>query len=238
MNTSIWQILLFLLLVYTVVPTLLIRMLHIGVMSRIPKGGNRVVLTFDDGPDPEYTPQILKILEEFKVKACFFVVGSKAEANPEILRQIVLAGHEIGNHGYHHKPVWLLGPVATAKDIIDTDRTIKALTGQETRYYRPNWGLFNLFSVLYYRLKGAKVVLWTFMSWDWTKKCSPKSITDLILRRVRDGSILILHDSDKTVGATRGAPAQVIAALPGIMEGIQRKGLKIVPLKDIIKENR
>ncbi|HBC93430.1 MAG TPA: polysaccharide deacetylase family protein [Pelotomaculum sp.] len=232
MDTSFIQILLLLFLSYTVAPTVLIRFVRIGAIFRAPRGGGRVTLTFDDGPDPFYTPQILRILRDHQVKACFFVVGSKARAHPELVRQIVDAGHEIGNHGFQHKPVWLLGPVSTARDIIDTNRTIEEFTGQKVRYCRPAWGLFNLFSIVYYRLKGLKVVLWTFMSWDWTKGTTSESITSKVLNRVRDGAILILHDSDKTAGATRGSPAHVIEALPAILRGLRQKGLRLVPLEE------
>jgi len=238
-DTPFIQILLLLFLSYAVAPTVLIRFGRIGAISRAPRGGGRVALTFDDGPDPFYTPQILGILRDHQVKACFFVVGSKARANPELVRQIVEAGHEIGNHGFWHKPVWLLGPVSTARDIIETNRTIEEFTGQKVRYCRPAWGLFNLFSIAYYQLKGLKVVLWTFMSWDWTKGTSPESITRKVLNRVRDGAILILHDSDKTAGAARGGPAHVIEALPAILRGLQQKGLRLVPLEEFtMKKHR
>lgn len=226
------QILFLVFLGYTVAPTVLIRLGGIGALSRAPKGNGRVTLTFDDGPDPAYTPQILEILNKHQVKACFFVVGSKAKENPALLRQIAEAGHEIGNHGFWHKPVWLLGPGSTARDIHETNRTIEEYTGQKVRYCRPAWGLFNLYSIAYYRLKGLKVVLWTFMSWDWTKSATPESITRKVLRRARDGSILILHDSDKTAGAAGGGPSHVIKALPAIFDGLRQKGLTLVPLEE------
>lgn len=237
MDTSFLQILFLLFLAYAVAPTVLIRFGRVGAISRAPKGEGRVVLTFDDGPDPFYTPQILEILRDQQVKACFFVVGSKARANPELLRQIIKAGHEIGNHGFWHKPVWFFGPVSTARDINETNRTIEEFTGQKVRYCRPNWGLFNLFSIIYYKLKGLKVVLWTFMSWDWPKSATAESITRNVLSRVHDGAILVLHDSDKTAGAAKGGPLQVITALPKILEGLQQRNLRIVPLEEIIKRN-
>jgi peptidoglycan/xylan/chitin deacetylase (PgdA/CDA1 family) len=130
---SFLQILFLLFLAYAVAPTALIRFGRVGAFSRAPKGGGRVALTFDDGPDPVYTPQILEILKKYQVKACFFLVGSKARTNPELVRQIVKAGHEIGNHGLWHKPVWLLGPWSTARDINETNRIIEEFTGQKMK---------------------------------------------------------------------------------------------------------
>jgi peptidoglycan/xylan/chitin deacetylase (PgdA/CDA1 family) len=193
-----------------------------------------VAITFDDGPDPRYTPQILDILERYRVKACFFMIGSKAKAYPELTSSIARAGHEIGNHGFNHKAAWLLGPGGTTKEITAAEQTLEALTGQNIRFCRPPWGLFNLVTIIYCRLKRYKLVLWTYMNWDWTKRATSKSIARTALGRVKDGSILIFHDSDSTPCSAKGSPARVVAALPGILEELSRKGLRVVPLEEII----
>lgn len=234
MEPSFFQVLLLLVLAYTVAPTVLIRFGRVYAVSRAPKGGGRIALTFDDGPDPRYTPQILDILGRYQVKACFFVVGSKARAHPELVKQIIQAGHEIGNHGFRHKAAWLLGPGATTREIMEANRAIEELTGQKTRFCRPAWGLFNLFSIWYCWLKGLKVVLWTYMSWDWIKRATPESITRKVLGRIRDGAILVFHDSDSTPGAAKGGPAQVVEALPVILDGLKQRGLRVAPLEEII----
>jgi len=233
METSLFKTAFLFLLIYAVVPTALVRLSGIGAISRIPRGKKRIALTFDDGPDPRYTPQILNILGQYRVKACFFVIGSKARAHPEIIRQIVQAGHEIGNHGFSHKAAWLLGPFATTREIAETNRAIEELTGQKARFCRPAWGLFNLFSLCYFRLKGLKVVLWTYMSWDWIRRATPESICRKVLGRLRDGAILVLHDGDSAPGAAKGSPAHVVEALPAILEGLRQKGLKVVPLEEL-----
>ncbi len=238
MNVSILYVVLLILLVYTIAPTLLIRFGNIGAISRASGAGRRVSLTFDDGPDPNYTPQILEILERSRIKACFFVVGAKARAHPELIKQIAAAGHALGNHGYRHKVVCLQGPYATIRGIRETNRAIEEITGEGVRFYRPPWGLFNLCSICYCRLKGLKVVLWTFMSWDWGKRATAKSIARRVLNRIRDGAILIFHDSGSTPGAAEEAPLQVARALPVILEGLQKRGLKVVPLEEMIELQR
>lgn len=238
MDISILHLLLIVILAYAVVPTALLRLTHFGAISRAPKGGKRVILTFDDGPDPRYTPRILKILRHYQVKACFFITGTKARAYPELIQQIASAGHEIGNHGFRHKAAWLLGPRATTREIAETNRTLEELTGKTPLYCRPSWGLFNLCSLWYYWRKGLKIVLWTYMSWDWTKSATPESITRRVLNKIRDGVILILHDSDDAPGAAPGAPARVAAALPQILEEIKRRGWRVAPLEEIIKERK
>lgn len=235
---SFFEILLLLLLAYTVAPTALIRFGRVYAVSRVPRGGGKVALTFDDGPDPYYTPQILDILGRYQVKACFFVVGSKARAHPDLIKQIVQAGHEIGNHGFRHRAAWLLSPAATTREILDTNRALEELIGRKIRFCRPAWGLFNLFSVWYCWLKGLRVVLWTYMSWDWIKKATPESIAGKVLDRLRDGAILVFHDSDSTPGAAKGGPAQVVAALPVILDELKSRGLRVAPLEEIIMKRK
>jgi len=231
---TLLETLLALLLIYNIIPTLLTRFGQVGVISRARKGEGKVALTFDDGPDPRYTPQVLDILERYQVRACFFVNGIKARSHPDLIKQIALAGHEIGNHGFRHKAAWLLGPGATTREITETNRIIEKLTGQKTRFYRPAWGLFNLFSLWYYWHKDLKVVLWTYMSWDWDKRATAESVTRKILNKIRDGVILILHDSDSNPGASPGGPARVVDALPKILEEIKQRGLQVVPLEEIV----
>lgn len=238
MDLTLFDFLILSFLLYSIAPTAIIRFGHFGALSRAPRGGGKIALTFDDGPDPHYTPQILEILSRYQVKACFFVIGRQVWAYPELVRQIIKAGHEIGNHGFSHRIAWFLTPLASAREIVDTNRAIEDLTGYKIRYCRPAWGLFNLITVTYCRLKGLKVVLWTYMSWDWIQRATPESIAGKVLNRIHDGAILVFHDGDCTPGAARGAPARVVAALPKILEGVREKGLRVVPLADITPEKK
>jgi peptidoglycan/xylan/chitin deacetylase (PgdA/CDA1 family) len=223
---------------YSLAPTLLVRLGGIGALTRAARGYSRVALTFDDGPDPNYTPQILEILHRYQVKACFFVVGSKVLEHPELTRQILAEGHTIGNHGFRHKAIWLLSPRATRREINDTNLAIEKLTGQMTVFYRPAWGLFNLFSIWYCWLKGLKVILWTYWSWDWINRATAESICRNVLHRIKDGTIIILHDSDSAPGATKGGPARMVEALPRILDGLEQKGLQVTPLEEIMTHKK
>ncbi|OPX88387.1 MAG: Peptidoglycan-N-acetylglucosamine deacetylase [Pelotomaculum sp. PtaB.Bin104] len=233
MASSLIELIIALFLVYAIVPTAIIRFSNIGNLSRARKGLGRVVLTFDDGPDPRYTPRVLEILDQYQVKACFFVVGAKAKANPDLIKQIALAGHEIGSHGFRHQAAWLTGPRATATENMETSRVIEEITGQKPRFYRPPWGLFNLYSLWFFWSKGLKVALWTYFSWDWTKRATPESITRKVLSKIQDGDILILHDSGSGPGAAPGGPANMLAALPRILEELKNRNLRVVPLKEV-----
>jgi peptidoglycan/xylan/chitin deacetylase (PgdA/CDA1 family) len=230
----IFKILFSVVFLYSLAPTFIVRLGGVGSLARVARGFSRVALTFDDGPDPKYTPQILEILHRYQVKACFFVVGSKVLAYPDLTRQILNEGHTIGNHGFRHKAIWLLSPGATRKDISDTNLAIEKLTGQMTVFYRPAWGLFNLFSIWYCWLKGLKVILWTYWSWDWIKKATPESICRNVLHRIKDGTIIILHDSDSAPGAAKGSTARMVEALPRILEGLEQKGLQVASLDEVV----
>ncbi|OAT81824.1 hypothetical protein A6M21_10560 [Desulfotomaculum copahuensis] len=228
-----FKLLTFLLGLYALLPTALARLCHVGVVWRVPKGGGRVAITFDDGPDPVYTPQVLKILKQYNVRACFFVLGERALAFPELVAQIHTKGHEVACHGYKHRIPWLLGPRATARDVREANAVLTRITGQQPRLYRPPWGMFNIFSLLYRWIDGQRVVLWSFMSWDWGRRATPRTIARQVLSRVADGSILVFHDSDGTPGAASGAPVKMLAALPLVLSELQKRGLKITSLAEM-----
>lgn len=97
-------------------------------------------LTFDDGPDPHYTPLLLDLLKRYDAKATFFVVGSHAERHPEIIKRMHDEGHLIGIHNYVHKTNWLMRPATVRKQIDRTDEIIFSITGERSTYYRPPWG--------------------------------------------------------------------------------------------------
>lgn len=221
---------------YSLLPTLSVRLLHLGATRKIPFKG-KVVLTFDDGPDPRYTPKVLKILEKAGIKACFFVLSQKAIKYPEIIKQIVDQGHEIGSHGIKHLPSWFMGPGATLKEIKESSESIEKISNSSLIGFRPPWGLINLAALLYLLKKNQKAFLWTFMCWDWTKKTTPESIKEKVKRRIRDGSILVLHDSDTEFGAAQGSTKEMIAALPGIIEILNNQGYQAVLSRDLTLNN-
>ncbi|MFZ5631893.1 MAG: polysaccharide deacetylase family protein [Bacillota bacterium] len=221
--------------VYAILPTLLARFCSVGVISRLPlKEG--VTITFDDGPDPRYTPRVLDILRAAGVKACFFVVGEKARRHPEIIEKIVSDGHEIGIHGLRHRIPWLLGPVGTIREIKESARVIEEITGSRPAAFRPPWGLFNLCSYLGSLALKQKVVLWSFMSWDWAGSITPENIEKRVRKRLADGSILVFHDSDTAPGASGGCTEKMLSALPGVIDELKERGYDIMPLGNSIKK--
>ena len=238
MTGAIFKALAFFLGIYALIPTVLARFFHLGVLYRAPGGAARVALTFDDGPDPRYTPQVLNILQEFKVKACFFVLGKKIKAYPELVARIHQEGHEIASHGYHHRLPWLLGWRGMKQELQITSTLIAEITGQPPTFYRPPWGLFNLHLLFLSWLSGQQVVLWSFMCWDWNRRSTPSSIAQKALSCVKNGSILVFHDSDDTPGAALGAPKKMLDALPIILTELKARNLEITPLKELLSTTK
>lgn len=210
-------------LLYGVVPTLLARLLGIGAIKKGPKGHREVFLTFDDGPDAVYTPQVLDILQQHNLKAIFFVTGHNAQANPHLIKEIARAGHTIGIHGHQHLLAWLMSPITTKDDINSTTQLIYKLTGQAPTLYRPPWGVFNLVNYFAFLFTKQRSVLWAFMCWDWTNGCTAESITNIVRRRLKSGAVMVLHDSAGPVGASHQAPKAVVEALPLIIAEVKAR---------------
>ncbi len=195
--------------------------------------GTNICLTFDDGPDPRYTPEVLKILKEFQIPAAFFLVGAKAERLPDLVRRIESEGHQIGCHTYYHCHAYLLSPWKSMATICRGKHVIEKITGKPLRWFRPPWGALNLFQYRFLERSGFQIVLWNANGRDWAKKTGASGISGLILKKVKPNSIIVLHDS----GGERGAPENTVAALPGIIKKLQNEGYCFVTLEEALGGN-
>ncbi|MDJ1500172.1 polysaccharide deacetylase family protein [Xanthocytophaga agilis] len=151
-------------------------------------------LSFDDGPDPIYTLQILDILEKYKARAIFFCIGHKIEKHPNILNEIKNKGHLIGNHSYSHTTRHgFLGVKAIESEIQQTESLIKKTTGHSNKLYRPPFGVTNPRIASVIKRYGLKLVGWNIRSFDTVAK-DPMSIMQRI-QNVQAGDIVLLHDT-------------------------------------------
>jgi len=176
-------------------------------------GGSGVALTFDDGPDPRYTPQLLDLLKKYKVKATFCLVGSRASSRPSLVRRIVAEGHTLCNHTWNHS--MLLGTQTDAvilKDLQDTNTAIrKAVPNAKIKYFRAPGGKFTPKLVGLARSLGMASTYWSVDTRDWDKPTfgSGEPMIDHIIAAVKydtqRGSIVLAHDLDKpdTIAAYR-----------------------------------
>jgi peptidoglycan/xylan/chitin deacetylase (PgdA/CDA1 family) len=225
--TVLWLILL-LVCVYDLIPVLMSRVLKFGVYHVGPKR-NAVSLTFDDGPDPTYTPLLLDVLRDCGVRASFFVIGAKAVRYPGIIQRMMEEGHDIQVHGWTHLCVPFLGIRKSQLQVKRTSDELQAQFGVHTTLYRPTWGLINLPAWIAARRTGHRVVTWSIMVGDWRITASDvlqKRVTD----RIHQGAVIVLHDSDETPGAQKGAPSQVIQMIPSLTKVIRDLGYEFEPL--------
>lgn len=159
-----------------------------------------VLITFDDGPG-KYTLQILDTLDKYGVKAIFFLVGRNVEIHPDLVREIHRRGHIIGNHSYSHSPSMLLwGFDKVYKEIDSTNKLIERITGEKVIFFRPPYGRYSRAMDSVVRILGMKVILWNNDSEDWKNLPKPLLVSN-ILRQVKPGSIILLHERINTLKA-------------------------------------
>ena len=163
------------------------------VYSSNANAGKRIALTFDDGPHLGITPKILKILEEYNVKATFFVIGVNAKNYPKQLSMIHDAGHEIGNHTYSHSVLKSMSREEIKKEISDTKDIIFKLTGSVPSVMRPPCGLYDKTLLEVAKEENLKVVLWAIDTHDWAHSSSANMVRN-ITKNSKDGDIILFHD--------------------------------------------
>ncbi|MCQ2215904.1 MAG: polysaccharide deacetylase family protein [Bacteroidales bacterium] len=193
----------------------------------------RLSLTFDDGPIPEQTPWVLDMLDKYGVKATFFCVGDNIRKYPDVFREVIARGHEVGNHTYHH--VQLMK--TTWKEYVEEIRlckeeALKACDEARMRLFRaPHgqmlpWRCKEIVEGTTERTKGLeieKLVFWDVMPKDYDKRLTPQEVLRNVKDYVRDGSVIVIHDSVKSGERMR-------YALEGTLEWAMEKGWKVSPI--------
>lgn len=198
---------------------------------------NRVSITFDDGPDPDWTPAILDILKERGVKAVFFVVGKNAELYPDLLRRIADEGHEIGNHSYTHANLRELPESLAKLELNATQRLIESLVGRSTTLFRPPFhadahpsDVEDLKPIRVAQSLGYMTVLENIDPCDWQEP-SPGELLQRVKDQRGDGNIILLHDSG-------GDRSSTVAALPMILDYLKERGDEVVPIGELADIDR
>ena len=180
----------------------------------------RVALTFDDGPHPYYTAQLLDGLKERNVKATFFVLGEHAAQYPDLIRRMSEEGHLVGNHTYSHIQLGQNNAEKFKQELIKTNQLLEELTGQEIQYVRPPYGTWDR---KFERELNMFPVLWTVDPLDWSTK-NTDSIVRGVESRVKDSAIILLHDEYMTT---------VTAALR-IVDDLQAQGYAFVTVEELL----
>lgn len=200
------------------------------IASQGDTSSQSVALTFDDGPDPETTPAILKVLEENNIKATFFVVGHKAQENQEIIRMILDWGHSIGNHSYSHDPILALRSTRKLRSEIHKTQEVLKRQGLSPLAFRPPVGITNPRLKTVLSKAGMFLVNFTHHSGDMGNR-HLVGLADRLLKRIKAGEIIVLHD--KWPGNTKDLD-KWLAEVEQLIRGIKLRGLRIVPLEELI----
>lgn len=164
---------------------------YLGTLVRVKTDKKVAAITFDDGPDPFWTPKILDILDEFNAKATFFVIGKRVENNPQIVKNAYNAGHAIANHTWDHPCLTLLSKSERMEQI---ERCQEVIFEFDSRYFRPPFGCQNLRSRFDLISRGYSAVGWNMHATDWEHRLAAEIAHDLN-SRLRPGSIILLHDA-------------------------------------------
>lgn len=225
-------IVLLLFLAYGAIPTVLIRVLEWGIVKRIHR--KEMAITFDDGPNPKYTPQLLDVLKKYDVKATFFVIGSNVKKYPEIIKRMADEGHTIGIHSYEHISSWILSPFKLKRQLELTEKAITECTGQKVSFYRPPWGHFNLFTLIV--SKKYTKVMWSYIFGDWKVEKAKNGLLDELRASANEGVIFVLHDNGVTLGAEEEAPAYMIRNLDIFLAEAKQKNIQFITLKELERD--
>jgi peptidoglycan/xylan/chitin deacetylase (PgdA/CDA1 family) len=196
---------------------------------RGPGRARRIGLTFDDGPDPVWTPRVLEILAAHGVPATFFLVGARAARAPGVVRAVAAGGHEIGNHSWSHRSLWLCGPWRTEDEVARAHDLLADLSGRAPRCFRPPWGMVNAALPGALRRAGERCVFWSIQP-EGLRPQSPRSQAASVLGRAHPGAIVNLHDAE----GVAGAPARLIEALPAMIDGLRAAGYDLVTVTDLL----
>ncbi|WP_082820681.1 polysaccharide deacetylase family protein [Fictibacillus phosphorivorans] len=200
------------------------------VIWEVPSKKKQVAITFDDGPDPVYTSQILDVLKKEEVHATFFLIGKRVKKYPEIVKRELREGHEIGNHTYNHPS---FHTISRHKVVDETRKTEHLLDpAHHTDYiklFRPPGGTVTEKNLKVLKKEGYKIILW---SWhqdprDWTNPGAQR-IASHILTNVKNGDIILLHDSG-------GNRSQTVLALKIILPKLKKMGYEIVTVDELLK---
>lgn len=181
----------------------------------------RVALTFDDGPHPRNTEKVLVLLDQYDAKATFFMLGSNVEYYPDIVKSIMEAGHELGNHTWSHPDLTALGSDSVMQEVQNTNKIIEKTTGKKPTVFRPPYGATN--EQVETAVKMTPV-LWTVDTMDW-KSRDPNAILQIVKGNVEEGAIILLHDiHDSTVDA-----------LEPILKYLDEEGYNFVTISELEK---
>ncbi len=198
------------------------------VVSQAHTGHHEIALTFDDGPYPYYTSQILAILQRYQVHATFFCIGKNVQNYPLLVQQEYAGGHAIGNHTWDHADLTKLSRFGIQREITSASTVIQHTIGISPTLLRPPYGAIT-FSVRAQIVQLHLIpVMWSVDTEDWQRP-GTNAIIRAVLTHASDGGIILMHDGG-------GNRLQTVAALPYIIEGLRQRGYEFVTVPQLLKD--
>jgi polysaccharide deacetylase family sporulation protein PdaB len=205
---------------------------HPDVIKRIQTDEKVVAFTFDDGPHPEYTAELIQLFGQYGGKATFFVLAPHAEQYPDLTRQLFEEGHEIGNHTVHHLPLADLSEKEMRDEIGTADEMLQRMIGRKPQLFRPPYGSYNETTLKVAREAGYKLVVWTD-SQDTKDYSLPGAET--IVKQVTDqlsgGDIVLMHDGSEEADCNR---EQTVEAIGTLLPLLQSQGYRFVTVSELL----
>ena len=229
-----FKIILLLLLLPLAIPFLMpeIGMAYSGVTYQLMGKEKIVALTFDEGPHPIYTPQILDILDQYQAKATFFMIGNRMEQYPDIVRDVSARGHLIANHTYTHPyNLRTLSPEKLKWEVDQCQQNMQTIAGQNTYLFRPPRGILNQEIIKIVQDKGYTIVLWGICTFN-RKAPTPEMMANRVIKQAHPGQIVLLHD-----GRTDFRWKDVVATRL-IVASLSRQGYRFVTLEELKPVNK
>lgn len=198
-------------------------------INRVDTTEKLIALSYDDGPHPAYTRQIVNILERYQAKATFFVVGQNIEEYPEIVQMLIEKGNEIGNHSYSHLDMLLKANTFVWEEIEKTDELLHQLGVTETIHFRPPWGrrFIGICRSVYEMQK--KIIMWDIDSQDYIDEHTSKIIADRVIESARPGAIVVMHDGG-------GDRSRTVIATEIIIDNLSKKGYTFCTVSELLSK--
>jgi peptidoglycan-N-acetylglucosamine deacetylase len=194
----------------------------------------KIALTYDDGPNDPYTPQLMEVLAKHNVQATLFLIGRFVSRRPNIVRDLVKAGHVVGNHTYTHPPLIFETAVQIRIQLISCRQAIEDAVGAHSNLFRPPYGGRRPTVFRIARELGLEPVMWNAIGYDWLDTTNPQRIEQNVVKSIRGGDVVVLHDgSHRHLGTDR---SKTVAATDLLITRYKAEGYEFVTVPELMKE--
>jgi peptidoglycan/xylan/chitin deacetylase (PgdA/CDA1 family) len=199
----------------------------------LPRGSRQIALTYDDGPNDPHTPRLLEVLAKHNVHATFFLIGRYVQQHPEIVREIVQAGHVVGNHTFTHPLLIFKREAEIREELVRCRASLQDAIGEPSKLFRPPFGGRRPAVLRVARELGLEPIMWNVTGYDWNAP-SAEAIERKIAKRIRGGDVILLHDGGhKQLGADR---SQTVIATERLITRYKNEGYEFVTISQMMQK--